>query len=65
MQIISTSPVLNLSNDFENEVFEKESLGVSEHHKKIFSNKNDNFIENEEFFIEFKSVWLLKIIDIA
>ena len=44
---INTSPVLNLSTEFENEVFEKESLGISEHHTKIFSNKNDNFIENE------------------
>ena len=51
---INTSPVLNLSSEFENEVFEKESLGVSEHHTKIFSNKNDNFIENEEVFTEFK-----------
>ena len=44
---INTSPVLNLSTEFENEVIEKESLGISEHHTKIFSNKNDNFIENE------------------
>ena len=36
---ISTSPVLNLSNEFENEVFEKESLGVSEHHKKFSQTK--------------------------
>ena len=26
-----------------------ESLGISEHHTKIISNKNDNFIENEVF----------------
>ena len=51
---INTSPVLNLSTEFENEVFEKESLGISEHHTKIFSNKNYNFIENEEVFTEFK-----------
>ena len=51
---INTSPVLNLSTEFENEVFENESLGISEHHTKIFSNKIDNFIENEEVFAEFK-----------
>ena len=51
---INTSPVLNLSNEFENEVFEKESSGISAHHTKIFSNKNDNFIENEEVFTELK-----------
>ena len=43
-----------MSIEFENEVFEKESLGVSEHHTKIFSNKNDNFIENKEVFTELK-----------
>ena len=51
---INTSPVLNLSTEFENEVFEKESLTVLEYHTKIFSNKNDNFIETEEVFTEFK-----------
>ena len=51
---INTSPVLNLSTEFENEVFENESLGISEHHTKIFLNKIDNFIENEEVFAEFK-----------
>ena len=50
----NTSPISNLSTEFENEVFEKESLGISEHHRKIFSNKNDNFIENEKVFTEFK-----------
>ena len=48
-----TSPVLNLSTDFENEVFGNKSLEISEHHAKIFSNKNDNFIENEKIFAEF------------
>ena len=51
---INTSPVLNLSTAFENEVFEKESLGITEHRAKIFSKKNDNFIKNEEVFAEFK-----------
>ena len=51
---INTSPVLNLDTEFENEVFQKESLGISEHRTKIFSNKNDNFTENEEAFTEFK-----------
>ena len=51
---INTSPVLNLSTEFENEVFEKKSLGISEHHTKISSNKNDNFIENEEVFTDFE-----------
>ena len=51
---INTSPVLNLSTEFDNEVFENESLGISEHHAKTFSNKNYNFIENEEVFAEFK-----------
>ena len=47
---INRSPVLNLSSEFENEVFEKESLGISEHYTKLSSNKNDNFIENENFY---------------
>ena len=51
---INTSPVLNLSTEFDNEVFENESLGISEHHAKTISNKNYNFIENEEVFAEFK-----------
>ena len=51
---INTSPVLNLSTEFDNEVFENESLGISEHHAKTFSNKNYNFIENEKVFAEFK-----------
>ena len=51
---INTSPVLNLSTEFENEVFENKSLGISEHRTKIFSSKNDNFIENEVVFAEFK-----------
>ena len=51
---INTSPVLNLSTEFENEFFQTESLVISEHHTKVFSNKNDNFIENEEVFAEFK-----------
>ena len=62
---INTFPVLKLSTEFENGVFEKETLGISEHHTQIFSNKNDTFIENEEVYTEFKSVWLLKIIDIV
>ena len=53
---INTSPVLNLSTELGNEVFENESLGISEHHAKTFSNKNYNFIENEE---------VLKVVDIA
>ena len=51
---INTSPVLNLSTEFENEVFENKSLGISEHRTQIFSSKNDNLIENEEVFAEFK-----------
>ena len=43
---ISISSVLILSTEFEDEVFENRSLGISEHHTKIFSNKNDNFIDN-------------------
>ena len=50
---INTSPVLNLSTEFENEVFGNKSLEISEHHAKIFSYKNDNFIENEAVFAEF------------
>ena len=52
---INTSPVLNLSTEFENEVFENKSLEISEHRTKIFSSKNDNFIENEVVFAEFKN----------
>ena len=51
---INTYPVLNLSIEFEDKVFEKESSGISEHHTQIFSNKNDNVIENEEVNTEFK-----------
>ena len=51
---ISISSVLILSTEFEDEVFENRSLGISEHHTKIFSNKNDNFIDNQEVFTEFK-----------
>ena len=51
---INTSPVLNLSTEFENEVFENKSLGISEHRTQIFSSKNDNLIENEVVFAEFK-----------
>ena len=51
---INISPVLNLGNEFENEVFEKKSLAISEHHTKTFSKKNDDFIENEEVYTEFK-----------
>ena len=49
----NTSPVINLSTEFENEVFENESSGIAEHHTKILSNKNDNFIDNEEVSTEF------------
>ena len=47
---INTSPVLSLSTKIENEIFEKEFSGISEH----FSNKDDNFIKNEEVYTEFK-----------
>ena len=47
---INTSPVLSLSTEFANEIFEKEFLEISEH----FSNKDDNFIKNEEVYTEFK-----------
>ena len=30
------------------------ALVISEHHTKIFSNKNDNFIKNEQVFVKFK-----------
>ena len=30
------------------------SLGISEHHTKFFSNENDNSIENEQVFREYK-----------
>ena len=45
---------MQISTELGNEVFENESLGISEHHAKTFSNKNYNFIENEEVFAEFK-----------
>lgn len=31
----------------------KKTLGISEHHRTIFSNRNDGFIKNEEAYIEF------------
>lgn len=49
----NTCPVLNLSNEIEKAVFEEKALGISEHHRKIFSNRNDGFIKNEEAYIEF------------
>ena len=50
---INTSSVLNLSIGFEYVVFEKQSL-ILKHQAKMFLIKNDNFIENEEIYTDFK-----------
>ena len=62
---INTSPILNLSTEFEKEVFEKEPLGISEHHKKFSLTKVIILLKMKTFMQRFKNVWRLKIINIV
>ena len=59
---INTSPISNLSTEFENEVFEKESLGISEKFSRI---KMIILLKMRKFLQSLKNVWLLEKIDIV
>ena len=56
---INTSPVLNLSTEFENEVFKNEPLGILEHHTKNSHTKMMILLKMRKF-LQFKKCLAFK-----
>ena len=56
---INTSPVLNLSTEFENEVFKNEPLGILEHHTKNSHTKMMILLKMKKF-LQFKKCLAFK-----